>query len=58
MGMANILAALETGVDLESLLECVRALPVLVHHDVPGQLVKSGTSARRYPVPALPAGKR
>jgi hydroxymethylglutaryl-CoA lyase len=42
----------ETGVNLESLLECARALPALVNHDVPGQLVKSGTVARRYPVPA------
>jgi hydroxymethylglutaryl-CoA lyase len=40
-----------TGVDLERLLGVAEQLPTLVGHDVPGQVVKAGTSQRRYPLP-------
>lgn len=41
-----------TGVDLQALIELAATLPELVGHDVPGQVVKAGTSDRRYPCPA------
>jgi hydroxymethylglutaryl-CoA lyase len=40
-----------TGVDLTRLLGIARALPQIVHHDVPGQVVKAGTAATRHPAP-------
>lgn len=41
----------DTGVDLERLLGVAERLPSIVGHDVPGQVVKAGTSQRRYPLP-------
>ena len=41
----------DTGVDLDALLEVAATLPDLIGHDVPGQVVKAGKSTRRYPVP-------
>ncbi len=41
----------ETGVDLEALLGLARSLPSIVGHQVPGQVMKAGSSTRRYPVP-------
>jgi len=43
--------AIETGVDLPSLLGAAANLPELVGHDVPGQVLKAGASTRRYPAP-------
>lgn len=40
-----------TGVDLEALLTVSAALPELVGHEVPGQVVKAGTAGRRYATP-------
>ncbi|GAC1461082.1 MAG: hypothetical protein PVSMB4_19880 [Ktedonobacterales bacterium] len=42
----------DTGVDLDCLLEVARALPAIVGHEVPGQVMKAGASDRRYPLPA------
>ena len=41
-----------TGVNLDSLLEIARALPSIVEHEVPGQVMKAGAADRRYPLPA------
>lgn len=41
----------DTGVDLDALLELARELPALIGHDVPGQVMRAGTSKRRYPKP-------
>jgi hydroxymethylglutaryl-CoA lyase len=41
----------ETGVDLDRLLEIARALPVIVGHEVPGQVMRAGKADRRYPRP-------
>jgi len=41
----------DTGIDLERLLPVARALPEIVGHDVPGQLVKAGPSTQLHPVP-------
>jgi hydroxymethylglutaryl-CoA lyase len=41
-----------TGVDLDTLLLIAADLPALVEHDVPGQVVKAGSSARRYVLPS------
>jgi len=41
-----------TGVDLGRLLDCARALPALVGHDVPGQVAKAGPITDRHPEPA------
>lgn len=41
-----------TGVNLDALLEIAATLPELVGHDVPGQVVKAGKWDRRYPMPA------
>ncbi|MDQ7729049.1 hydroxymethylglutaryl-CoA lyase [Halomonas sp. SpR8] len=41
----------DTGVDLDALLEIAATLPDLIGHDVPGQVVKAGKSTRRYPMP-------
>jgi hydroxymethylglutaryl-CoA lyase len=41
----------DTGVDFGGLLELARQLPALLGHDVPGQVMKSGPSSRRYPAP-------
>jgi len=45
----------ETGVNLEMLLELARGLPGIVSHDVPGQVMKSGPSSRKYTKPAREA---
>ncbi|QGZ30566.1 hydroxymethylglutaryl-CoA lyase [Stutzerimonas stutzeri] len=42
---------MDTGVDLDKLLECAARLPELVGHDVPGAVLKAGKSDRRYPKP-------
>ncbi|MFO1205221.1 MAG: hydroxymethylglutaryl-CoA lyase [Burkholderiales bacterium] len=41
----------DTGVDLEALIAIARDLPVIVGHDVPGQVMKAGPWNRRYPLP-------
>ena len=43
---------LATGIDLERLLQVARALPQIVGHEVPGQVVKAGPSTQLHPVPA------
>nr|MBF0683456.1 hydroxymethylglutaryl-CoA lyase [Pseudomonas sp.] len=42
---------LDTGVDLDRLLQCAAGLPELVGHEVPGAVLKAGKSDRRYPKP-------
>jgi hydroxymethylglutaryl-CoA lyase len=42
---------LDTGVDLDKLLQCAASLPELVGHEVPGAVLKAGKSDRRYPKP-------
>ena len=42
---------LETGVNLERLIEVSLSLPALVGHEVPGQVAKAGPWSRRYPMP-------
>lgn len=42
----------DTGVDLDKLLPVARALPGIVGHEVPGQLVKAGPSTQLHPAPA------
>ena len=41
----------DTGVDLDALLDIARALPAIVGHEVPGQVMKAGRSTRRFPRP-------
>ncbi|MGO2146483.1 hydroxymethylglutaryl-CoA lyase [Halomonas sp.] len=41
-----------TGVDLDALLNVAATLPELIGHEVPGQVVKAGKSTRRYAMPA------
>jgi hydroxymethylglutaryl-CoA lyase len=40
-----------TGVDLAAILAVSETLPDLVGHDVPSQILKAGTRARRHPAP-------
>lgn len=42
----------ETGVNLDALLEVAATLPELVGHEVPGQVAKAGKSTRRYAMPS------
>lgn len=42
---------LDTGVDLDRLLQCAASLPELVGHEVPGAVLKAGKADRRYPKP-------
>ncbi|MBA1272694.1 hydroxymethylglutaryl-CoA lyase [Stutzerimonas azotifigens] len=42
---------LETGVDLDQLLDAAARLPELVGHDVPSAILKAGKADRRYPKP-------
>ena len=42
---------LDTGVDLDRLLEAAASLPSLVGHQVPGAILKAGKADRRYPKP-------
>ena len=44
---------IQTGVDLPALLAVARTLPLLIGHDVPGQVVKAGRSGDLHPMPAL-----
>ncbi len=48
----------DTGIDLARLLQVARALPAIVGHDVPGQLVKAGPRTQLHPVPAAVAEMR
>lgn len=41
----------ETGVNLDYMLDVARKLPAIVGHDIPGQVVKAGPWDRRYPLP-------
>ncbi len=41
----------ETGVDLSALLDASRLLASIVGHDLPGQVVKAGTSRDLHPMP-------
>ncbi|RUR33080.1 hydroxymethylglutaryl-CoA lyase [Vreelandella nanhaiensis] len=41
----------DTGVDLDALLDVAATLPELIGHEVPGQVAKAGKSTRRYPMP-------
>ena len=51
--LVHMLAAMgfDTGVDLDRLLGIAGDLPALVEHAVPGLVVRSGKSDRRYPLP-------
>ena len=42
----------DTGVDLAQLLQAARALPALLGHDVPSQILKAGRRLDLHPVPA------
>lgn len=42
---------LQTGVELDYLLELARELPGIVGHEVPGQVMKAGPWDKRYPLP-------
>jgi hydroxymethylglutaryl-CoA lyase len=42
---------MNTGVDLDKLLQCAASLPELVGHEVPGAVIKAGKADRRYPKP-------
>nr|WP_204352624.1 hydroxymethylglutaryl-CoA lyase [Salinicola halophilus] len=42
----------DTGVDLERLIDASKTLPGLIGHETPGQVVKAGPADRRYPQPA------
>lgn len=46
----------DTGVDLERLMAAAELLPAMIGHEVPGQVVKAGTSDRRYPLPEAAGG--
>jgi hydroxymethylglutaryl-CoA lyase len=45
------LTGYDTGVNLEALLACSRQLPMLLGHDVPGQIAKAGTRLTLHPAP-------
>ncbi|RUR33882.1 hydroxymethylglutaryl-CoA lyase [Vreelandella andesensis] len=51
--LVHMFAAMDvdTGVDLDALLEVAATLPTLIGHEVPGQVVKAGKSTRRYAMP-------
>jgi hydroxymethylglutaryl-CoA lyase len=51
--MVNMLADMgyETGVDLDKLIACARRVPVIVGHDVPGQVMKAGKSLELHELP-------
>lgn len=42
---------LNTGVDLDALLNTAASLPELLGHDVPGAILKAGKADKRYPKP-------
>ena len=41
----------ETGIDLERLIETARRVEEIVGRPLPGQIIKAGKASRRYPVP-------
>ncbi len=43
---------IETGIDLDQLIATSRRVQEIVGHALPGQIVKAGPSARRFPLPA------
>jgi hydroxymethylglutaryl-CoA lyase len=45
----------DTGVDLAQLLQAARALPALLGHDVPSQILKASRRLDLHPVPAAAA---
>src|SRR5207302_7274817 len=47
----------ETGIDLDRLIATSRRVQEIVGRALPGQIVKAGTSDRRYPVPDTVAGR-
>jgi len=48
----------DTGIDLAKLLQVARALPQIVGHEVPGQLVKAGPTTQLHAAPAYVAELR
>ena len=42
----------DTGVNLDRLLVCAKRISGIVHHDVPGQVIKSGKTLELRPLPA------
>lgn len=48
----------DTGMVLERLLQVAREMPVIVGHDVPGQVAKAGPSMTLHPAPAYVAELR
>jgi hydroxymethylglutaryl-CoA lyase len=42
----------DTGLDLDAVLACVRRLPTLIGHDIPGQVAKAGFITQRHTPPA------
>src|SRR5262249_38156175 len=48
----------DTGIDFARLLQVARALPEIVGHDVPGQVVKAGPTSQLHPVPPAVAELR
>jgi hydroxymethylglutaryl-CoA lyase len=41
----------ETGIDLDRLVETSRRVESIVGHSLPGRIIRAGKSDRRYPVP-------
>jgi len=41
----------ETGIDLDRLIELSRTLPALLGHDTPGQVAKAGRNGDLHPAP-------
>jgi hydroxymethylglutaryl-CoA lyase len=58
--LVHCLAAMgiETGIDLDRLIAVSRRVQEIVGRTLPGQIVKAGTSTRRYPVPDAVAARR
>jgi hydroxymethylglutaryl-CoA lyase len=44
-------SGVETGIDLERLIEASRYVELVIGRTLPGQIAKAGPSTRRYPVP-------
>ena len=42
---------LETGIDLQRLIQLARTLPALLGHEVPGQVMKAGRARDLHPLP-------
>ncbi len=47
----------ETGIDLDALIETSKRVQEIVGHVLPGQIVKAGKSTRRYPAPEAVAAR-